>query len=293
MAAKKPAAPVATPQPIPRRKPAPKAQTAPAGDDNVVDMPSTAVAVQKPAGTALALSDRLKARAIRQREEIAKAPAATGNMISFRGGSMVLNDIPLGNRLPVILVAAQFERSYYPGAFTPGEAVVPSCYSRDNIVPHEDAAFPQHDTCKDCQWNQFETAREGTGKACKEGLKLAVVHAEQAADPKSNPVIAQCRLSVLNAKTIRQDLQGIMANPNIEHSVQAILTLTCVPDAKSQYKTGLVFEGYAPGEVVERVEPLIEQAEELLNESYPSSMAIDPKAAAVKSGKAPRSVKRF
>lgn len=292
MAAKKPA-PVATPQPTPRRKAAPRDTEVQMTHSDAVDVPSTQVALKRPAGGSLTMTDRLKAMAVRQREEVAKAPAATGNMISFRGGSMTLNDRPLGNALPIILLAAQFERSYYPGAFNPGEAVVPSCYSRDNITPHESAAFPQNETCKDCQWNQFETAREGTGKGCKEGLKLAVVHAEQVADPKQTPVIAQCRLSVLNAKLVRQDLQGVLANPNIDHSVQAVLTLTCVPDAKSQYKAGLVFEGYSPADVVERLEPLLEQAELLLQESYPASMAIDPKEAAAKSGKSARAVKRF
>lgn len=286
--AAKPPAKVATPQPTPRRQKAAPPPPPPAAQERP---PGGAVVAQAPSGTAVALSDRLKAHAVRQREEIAKAPATTGNVISFRGGTMTLNDQPLGNELQVIILAAQFERSYYPGAFTPGEAVVPSCYSRDNIAPAEEAAYQQSDECKGCRWNEFETAREGTGKACKEGLKLAMVAAETAGG-EGTPVIAQARLSVLNAKAIRQDLNGIQAQPNIDHTVQAVCTLKVVPDQRSQYKASLIFDGYTPADVVDKLVGLIEPAVELLNEPYPASMALDPKEAEAKS-KPKRTVKSY
>ena len=256
------------------------------------------MATRPAGGGTLTLGDRLRAATARQREEINKAPASTANMLSFRGGEMTLNDLKLGHEIPVIILAAQFERSYYPGAFVAGEAVVPSCYSRtagDDAPPDEHAAFKQSELCKPCQWNQFESAREGTGKACKEGLKLALVHANNVVGGKNaaiKPMIVQARLSVLNAKIARSDLIAIQHQPNIDHTIQAYCTLTCESDAKSQYKIGIRFDGYTTQEVVEQLEPLIDVAEALLLEPYPKSMAIDP-AEAAKTAKGKRAVKHY
>lgn len=45
----------------------------------------------------------------------------------------------------------------------------PTCWSMggEDATPHENAIEPQNETCEGCHWNEFKTAKQGTGKACK------------------------------------------------------------------------------------------------------------------------------
>jgi hypothetical protein len=57
-------------------------------------------------------------------------------------------------------------RSYWPPDAPMGESP-PLCWSPDSDVPHEDSGEPQHKSCEGCPWDQFKTAKQGTGKGCK------------------------------------------------------------------------------------------------------------------------------
>ena len=295
MAAKKPAAKAAPAAKKPTRQKetinASKPDSFDAGEGGQMTHtaePSTAVATRQTSGAVATLSDRLAKHSQRQREELNKAPSSMANMLSFRGGTITLDGNNLGKSIPIILLGNQFERSYYPGAYVVGEAVTPSCYSRDNITPHPEAPFKQAKECAGCPMNQFESAREGTGKACKEGLKLAMVHADNVRGGKSaveRPGIVQARLSVLNAMSVKQDLKAIHAQVP-DHTIQAHLKLQVEPDPKSQYKASILYEGFTSPEVVEQLEPLIDPAMEMLNAPYPANMAKDPAEAAAGKDKA-------
>jgi hypothetical protein len=280
MATKQPTKPKAAAKPSRQREPINGADSADAEVQHTHSEPQATGTdvVTRETGGAIALSERLGRHAARQREELGKAPSSLANMLSFRGGTITLEQENLGSSIPVIILATQFERSYYPGAYIAGEAVTPSCYSRDNITPHPEAPFKQSDACQSCPMNQFESAREGSGKACKEGLKLAMVHAANVVGGSSavdRPGIVQARLSVLNAMAVKQDLKAIQAQVP-QHTIQAYTTLKVQPDQRSQYKASLVFDGFTEEAVVNQLEPLIDPALDMLNAPYPANMAKDP-----------------
>ena len=264
---------------------------------------SAAVAVRPNTGV-VALSERMQGAAVRQREELAKL-AGSAKMISFRGGRMTLDGQDLGKEIPIIILATQFERQWYPAAYDPDVKAVPSCYSRQSGIdaaPDERAPYRQSDLCKECQWNEFGSANDGTGKgkACREGYKMAVVHADQAGQA-TRPPVATVRFSVLNSKDIQKAIQGIYGmvdangNKQVAHTIQCRTILTVDSDSKRQIINTLKFDGFNPAEVVHQLEPMIDEAEEMLREPYPVDTAVDPASLQEKKGaaKARKATRRF
>jgi hypothetical protein len=46
------------------------------------------------------------------------------------------------------------------------------------MKPHADSSDPQNADCRTCRHNQFGTAEKGRGKACKNGRRVAILHAD-------------------------------------------------------------------------------------------------------------------
>lgn len=66
-------------------------------------------------------------------------------------------------------------KTYYAKAYEEGSNDQPDCYSNDGIAPASDATNPQAKACAACQWNRFNSARNGgRGKACADTRRLAV-----------------------------------------------------------------------------------------------------------------------
>lgn len=221
------------------------------------------------------LSDRMAARAQRHREQVALAPNGGAQSLSFRGGTISLGDERIGKELPCFILATQFERTYYPSAYVADEKKTPSCYSYDNVAPHKDAPYPQSKSCKDCEYNAFGSEpTRGKGKACKEGLRIALVRASDLASEAPPPTVI-ARFSTMNAQAVGRDLKSMMEN-GIDHPLQAASVVTCEPDPKRQIANGLLFEGYTPEDVFERLEPMCDAAEAMLVQPYPTDKADDP-----------------
>lgn len=70
----------------------------------------------------------------------------------------------------------------------------PSCWSLggDDARPHKEAAEPQHETCEGCPWNEFQTAKQGRGKACKTKRADFIIEIDSdklEADENGTPII--------------------------------------------------------------------------------------------------------
>ena len=165
----------------------------------------------------------------------AKLPQQSGNFISFRNGSPSLGGVSLPNPLPLVILSYEFERSWYSKPYQPDVMAAPDCYSYDGEVPHEKSKIPQSDRCSTCRLNEFGSAQNGKGKACKEGAKFAAIHADSLDSPEkiATAAIVQGRLSVLNSKGFRT------YTGYFEESGQpiwgSVTSLIVTPDSKSQY----------------------------------------------------------
>lgn len=114
--------------------------------------------------------------------------AASGNFISARGGKLSLGDEECpGNQLCVIVLDGVFENNYYEGRYDPETPQPPRCYAiaadKDSLAPHPSMQAhpeyfaPQHHECRGCPRNEFGTADNGKGKACKNRVRLALLPA--------------------------------------------------------------------------------------------------------------------
>jgi hypothetical protein len=165
----------------------------------------------------------------------ARLPQQTGNFISFRGGSPSLGGVNLPNPLPLVILAYGAERAYYSKPYQPDVLSAPDCYSFDGIAPHPQAKVAQSDACSQCRFNEFGSAANAKGKACKEGARFAAIHADALESPEkiAAATIVQGRLSVLNSKGFR-----VYAGYFEEKEVpiwQSVSMLHVSPDSKSQY----------------------------------------------------------
>lgn len=112
----------------------------------------------------------------------------------FGGGGV---QIPVDAPLPAISImreSAQFEmpdgeylkeftghilywhnaNQYYSSPFGEGESLIPDCSSSDGIKP-DGGEFAQNMPCRQCQYNKYGSADEGTGKACQNTIRLYIL----------------------------------------------------------------------------------------------------------------------
>lgn len=196
-------------------------------------------AVKKP-GTAVATyEDRLAAMAKQNVEQ--EASVAAGGFISFRAGQLSYQGSPVkGNTLDVIVVDSVLENCYYADRFDPENPAPPSCYAfgrvEDELAPHADCSDPQAVRCCECPNNEFGTASEGKGKACKNTRRLAVIPAaplEEEALRKSE--VAYMKLPVTSVKGWATYVRGLSVLENLP-PLAVVSTVSTVPDPKSQFK---------------------------------------------------------
>ena len=136
-----------------------------------------------PAGktTAVTLSDK-QARIDAFKSRLA---ANTGNRIKLEKGRFVLPDGSEGDALAVIILDFVNENSYYDRPFDKNskEGSAPACFAiateAKGIVPSGSSPAKQAETCGGCPHNQYGSAPNGgAGKACRNGIKLAVVRTD-------------------------------------------------------------------------------------------------------------------
>jgi len=68
-------------------------------------------------------------------------------------------------------------RKFYAGAYVPGEAAPPDCWSNDGEKPDVGIKTPQHSNCQDCPMN-IKGSGQGDSRACRFEKRLAVVLAD-------------------------------------------------------------------------------------------------------------------
>jgi hypothetical protein len=136
---------------------------------------SKAVAEKKT--TAVATWRDRMAQSIEENRKVAEeAPQGGGDVISFANGTITVGGVEC-NPLRGIVLAQRRMRVYYKGKWSPTSKDLPTCFSMDNKVPHENSSESQAGKCAVCPMNQFGSANDGEskGKACQEGIRFAAV----------------------------------------------------------------------------------------------------------------------
>jgi hypothetical protein len=85
----------------------------------------------------------------------------------------------------VVIVGVQPEhgmaKTFYEGAYEPGDSSPPDCSSFDGVRPDSWITSPQSETCASCPQNKWGSAKSmsgGKAKACRDSKRLMVVNAK-------------------------------------------------------------------------------------------------------------------
>lgn len=120
-------------------------------------------------------------------DELTKSLGGSGGMkrISIRGSvfRMMVNGEEIAKNesraMNVVIVngTKYVARKFYEGAYVPGEAAPPDCWSNDGITPDASIEEPQHANCEGCPQN-IKGSGQKDSRACRFEKRLAVVLAD-------------------------------------------------------------------------------------------------------------------
>ena len=174
-------------------------------------------------------------------KQAASSEAPKGGFLSFKGGNMSYDDVPIpGNVLKVVVVDFLLENAIFKEKYNPNKPASPMCYAfgrdEEDLAPHPDAPEPQNADCATCPNNEWASDPEGgRGKACKNGRVLALIPGDTKPDAVPTAEIALLKppvTSIKNYQTYVQKLAAVYNRPPL-----GVLTeISTVPDQKSQYK---------------------------------------------------------
>lgn len=166
---------------------------------------------------------------------------SAGNFLSFKSGQLSYQGNAVqGNALDVIVLDHILENCFYGRRYDPDNPTPPVCYAfgttEDDLAPHEKSAEPQHETCSGCPMNEFETADQGKGKACKNTRRLGLIPADNL-DPEAleSVEVAFAKLPVTSVKGWASYVRTL-ATLEKKPPLGFVTRLSVVPDAKSQFK---------------------------------------------------------
>jgi hypothetical protein len=119
--------------------------------------------------------------------------APPSNKISTKGKVFTLPGGESNTSLQVIILDWRHALAHYPGAYDASNPQDPDCFAigvhepmSGQLVPHESIEKPHGKDCSSCSKNQWKSAANGKGKACKNQIRLLVVGVN--ADEESRPL---------------------------------------------------------------------------------------------------------
>ena len=135
------------------------------------------------------IQERIKAELVNQSNTV--APPA-GRNISTKGKVFTLPDgtSSQGPMQAVILDHRNHNR-YYTKAYDPQNPAPPDCFAISKeipgMAPSDNSPEKQAKSCGECPMNQFGSAANGKGKACRNMIRLAIASSD--ADGNTEPMI--------------------------------------------------------------------------------------------------------
>lgn len=210
----------------------------------------------KPAKTTTALVPweeemRAKAKFAAEAEKIQQLTKKIGT----RNGILTIDDEAVeDNELTCVVLVAVHENQHYDKPFDPKNPAVPNCYSFSDpaaadpesaMAPHAEAEDKQGDDnglCANCWANQYKTAENGKGKACKNIRRLALITPDAL---ESAEALAAADVRLLNVPVMSTRNWAKFVHKMAEME-RPYWTVTCkiklVPDDSSQFKIEFSFD---------------------------------------------------
>jgi hypothetical protein len=197
-------------------------------------------------------------------QALAERSARGAGSLSTQGGVFSLAGETLGNKVAVVVIDSWFVNEYYPpenGPFDRNNPMPPTCYAfargKHELAPSPtmqvDLGYfkPENGACAGCPRNEWGSASQGKGKACKNRVKLAVLPAGYYAAPRPR---AAPELNLFEDPAHFSKADAVLCNvptTSVENWSKYVIQLSAahrrppyavftemslVPDPKSQYK---------------------------------------------------------
>lgn len=171
-----------TPTPDAAPKAAPKAAASKSAPK--ASVPKTEIVVPAPdpmAGVEMVLSD--------EENEILATLLAQGQSVPLPSGVPTITNSKLNGfvrdgyqptrEIAGVILDWAFENVFYDRPYVEGHPSAPACFAvaRDvhEMAPTADVPVPQSESCSTCPQNEFESAANGRGKACRNSIRLLVM----------------------------------------------------------------------------------------------------------------------
>jgi hypothetical protein len=212
----------------------------------------------------------------------AAAPTASFNTLNFHnGGRITMNgvDVP-ESKVDVIILDFILENKLYDSDYDANNPTSPCCYAfgldEKTMKPFDKAPKPTHTQCKGCPMNEFGTADKGSGKACKNTVKIAIVPAGALGELKTTEIVIASIPPTSKANFggyVREIAQSLKRPP-----FGMVTRISCVNDTKTQFR--VLFEPVEQIEDSDHLAAIMEKRETImLAQAYPEIEA-KPKPAA-------------
>lgn len=141
--------------------------------------------------TALGASPSLVKRAVKAASNFALMDTPKIPRIKALSDGLLLDensdDEPLKELEGVIIFGAKY-KSFYAKEYDPEVKELPDCFSHDGKVPEADVRARQNPVCKTCPKNQFESAKAGKGKACRDIRRLFILTSVAPGEERIMPI---------------------------------------------------------------------------------------------------------
>lgn len=167
--------------------------------------------------------------------------AAEGKFISFSGGKMSFAGVNIpDDELECVIVGWVYHNAYYDPdvRYDPKNPQSPICYAfgddEDTMEPSDSSPEKQCGSCAECPFNQFESAKSGRGKACKNTFRLALI-AKDDLDDITNAEVVYASIPPKSLKNWAKYVAGDL--DKLERPHWSVITkMTRVPDDESQFR---------------------------------------------------------
>ncbi len=153
------------------------------------------------------------------------------NTISIKGGVFSFRGENLGKELDCVILASCNMNEYYTGAYDPNvKGVTPACYALSqtgkDMAPHSNAPDKQNPSCDTCWATKIGTATVGKGRACKQKVRLAILHADDATSEEAvgEALIAQINVPAMSVGNFGAYVKVLASEVNNKLPTYAVLT---------------------------------------------------------------------
>lgn len=168
--------------------------------------------------------------------------SGNGKFISFKGGNMTYNGEEIPNsELDCVIVGWTHHNAYYDPdeRYDPKNPQTPICYAfgddEDLMEPHDASKEKQCGSCAECPFNQYESAKTGKGKACKNTFRLALISSADL-DDIANAEVVYASIPPMSLKNFSNYLKKDLDKKFNRPFWSVITKMTCEPDSGSTFK---------------------------------------------------------